>query len=786
MESILVIKVKCGDTLRRFNTSIVENGKLELNMEQLREKMRSLFNLAEDDDFTLTYTDTDGDSVTLVEDCDLDDVVLQRLNPVRMVLMLKTGDKGGSSNVRSSRNSTPRDSSRVLHQQSVENIQNSVEKVVKNFPEPLHGLLLKLTRDLAATASAPVISDIIRSAAKIGESFTCENSQSFARKESVVENKASEGETSSGLPGSKSKIDAEGKFKAREMDSGVCRVPDLNHAPPPLSGFAVTGADTSAGNNITGKTVPRCPMFANEGSPNVDAKPYNGCPFLKTRPDVRFPTFYKGDRGPQFKRSHSHSDRVGPAVHTGVQCDICDVNPITGPRFKSKVRHNYDLCNLCYKKSGKEADYVRIDSPTLYHEIMKALHRKHGGYGHRFQSYGPFKPVAEPYVPYTVKPVSLVNQVKLDSRFILDVNVIDGTVMAPSTCFTKIWRMQNSGNAVWPVGTQLVWTDGDKFSYPALSVDLEIPATGVPVEGEIDVAVDFVAPELPGEYVSYWRMSSPSGLRFGQRVWVAIQVEASPDPLSDSFRQLNLNLPYGSKNIPVVIDINVEPPVNSPSYSRPAVDPVETVTVSSKDGYEQSTTAVIPPAIESFPEAVSRKGSMEEGQDQNHESEVVAASETMGSASNDQDLNFPINDFLLVGDAFSKAPVVPSVTYPAVDSSKIEDGALPVQASSKVESLVPLPKYAVFSEMEESLLKNLSEMGFSQVDLNREILRKNGYDMEKTLVDLWDISEWDPIMEELEEMGFSDKKKNAILLVKNKGSIKRVVMDLVAGGDKSQ
>lgn len=55
-------------------------------------------------------------------------------------------------------------------------------------------------------------------------------------------------------------------------------------------------------------------------------------------------------------------------------------------------------------------------------------------------------------------------QPNLDSRFILDVNVIDGTVMAPSIPFTKTWRMRNTGNAVWPRGTQLVWIGGDRFS----------------------------------------------------------------------------------------------------------------------------------------------------------------------------------------------------------------------------------------------------------------------------------------------------------------------------------
>lgn len=53
---------------------------------------------------------------------------------------------------------------------------------------------------------------------------------------------------------------------------------------------------------------------------------------------------------------------------------------------------------------------------------------------------------------------------KFDSRFIQDINIIDGTVLAPLTPFTKIWRMRNNGTVVWPQRTQLLWIGGDKLS----------------------------------------------------------------------------------------------------------------------------------------------------------------------------------------------------------------------------------------------------------------------------------------------------------------------------------
>ena len=61
-----------------------------------------------------------------------------------------------------------------------------------------------------------------------------------------------------------------------------------------------------------------------------------------------------------------------------------------------------------------------------------------------------------------------------------------------------------------------------------VSTLLQIPAEGVPINGELDVKVDFVAPELPGRYISYWMMASPIGVKFGQRVWVSINVLTRP------------------------------------------------------------------------------------------------------------------------------------------------------------------------------------------------------------------------------------------------------------------
>ncbi|TKY55259.1 BRCA1 protein [Spatholobus suberectus] len=65
MESALVIKVKYGDTLRRFSACVDENNRLDLDMVGLRAKICSIFSFSADANLILRYVDEDGDLVTL-------------------------------------------------------------------------------------------------------------------------------------------------------------------------------------------------------------------------------------------------------------------------------------------------------------------------------------------------------------------------------------------------------------------------------------------------------------------------------------------------------------------------------------------------------------------------------------------------------------------------------------------------------------------------------------------------------------------------------------------------
>lgn len=152
----------------------------------------------------------------------------------------------------------------------------------------------------------------------------------------------------------------------------------------------------------------------------------------------------------------------------------------------------------------------------------------------------------------------------------------------------------------------------------------------------------------------------------------------------------------------------------------------------------------------------------------------------------EQEHNFPINDNLLVGHGASACPTteaVSPVSYPIIDleeeaSDVLFSAAIPVPPApapapalpparaSAPEIVVNAPSSSLSlvnttpviggtssnNAVEENLLKELEEMGFKQVDLNKEILRMNEYNLGQSLDDLCGVAEWDPILEELQEM----------------------------------
>jgi next-to-BRCA1 protein 1 len=517
-----VLKIKYGDVLRRVNVeaSLLGNGP-DMTFSQLEDTIRQAFKISATSDLVITYTDKENDVVTMAGDNDLHDaLVFQGINPLRLAVTVVEqepqrpahhgrhggrwghghrhghGHGHGHGQKAGDRNSTQPDLSDLrkivgnslkMSQDTAQQFLQACEPLIKGTPAMMMSEVKEAIMKLASSAQA--------------------------------------GETSS-LPNAQ---------REEQVASGHHQ-PPVHSMPFPFPG--------------------NCQSI----SPALTAFP-EFTPF----PPFSLPPFHWGASessapaaAPEQATPVASDESKDPVQHRGVQCDVCHMVPIVGIRYKSNKKHDYDLCENCFQKSGSMDDYTKIERPLwrprhfnsqfsggrMRCPAMSSYYNGRPSYGmrgpHMHGPHGPHGPhgVHGPHGfhgPYAGKNDSrcgvgagVAAFGKLDARFVQDVTIFDGTEFAPGAAFTKIWRLRNSGTCAWPKSTQLIHVGGDELG-STLAVTLELPEEGLNPDSEAEVSVDLVAPEKPGRYVSHWRLVSPSGQKFGHRVWVLIQVVPSDE-----------------------------------------------------------------------------------------------------------------------------------------------------------------------------------------------------------------------------------------------------------------
>jgi hypothetical protein len=116
-------------------------------------------------------------------------------------------------------------------------------------------------------------------------------------------------------------------------------------------------------------------------------------------------------------------------------------------------------------------------------------------------------------------PVTTEAGCTLDSQYVADVTIPDGTVMSPGAPFVKTWRVRNSGTCDWEAGYELAFVSGEQMGGPA-----GVPLPAVAAGGETDVSVSLVAPSAYGTHKGTWRVKSSDGTMFGTNLTVVIAV----------------------------------------------------------------------------------------------------------------------------------------------------------------------------------------------------------------------------------------------------------------------
>jgi hypothetical protein len=113
------------------------------------------------------------------------------------------------------------------------------------------------------------------------------------------------------------------------------------------------------------------------------------------------------------------------------------------------------------------------------------------------------------------------------SDFVRDVTVPDGSLVQPGETIHKQWELNNGGNVPW-IGRRLVRL-GANGGYASPSSPGSIPIPDTAPGENVTISVNFVAPEMPANYIVHWKMADehgrwcfPDRYRFG--VWVSFVV----------------------------------------------------------------------------------------------------------------------------------------------------------------------------------------------------------------------------------------------------------------------
>ncbi|XP_054711112.1 LOW QUALITY PROTEIN: next to BRCA1 gene 1 protein-like [Uloborus diversus] len=220
------------------------------------------------------------------------------------------------------------------------------------------------------------------------------------------------------------------------------------------------------------------------------------------------------------KTEEESADFQREVIHHGIFCDNCD-QLIHGIRYKCGNCSDFDLCQECESLPNihnKNHVFLKIRYPVAFKLYQKQKLEQLVS--------------SVPGEIYTISSKNRQARMLYDAKFLSDEKVSDGTVLAPSTRFIKIWKVQNAGTRAWTDATKLQHIQDSSGLIPAKE-EVSVPHLKPLEEGTVSVL--FTAPDTPGIYKSYWKFSHKNRT-FGHTVWCHIVVK---DPLADE-KKINI------------------------------------------------------------------------------------------------------------------------------------------------------------------------------------------------------------------------------------------------------
>ncbi|KAM4066147.1 Zinc finger, ZZ type [Hirsutella rhossiliensis] len=249
--------------------------------------------------------------------------------------------------------------------------------------------------------------------------------------------------------------------------------------------------------------------------------------------------------------------QVWPAaqpIHIGICCDglLCSASQaypsyIRGVRYKCAVCHDLDFCANCEAHPGNNHNrthpLIKFKTPVRHVSVTttETASPSEKNTINAVQTVLDMKP-QEPisHESATAAPEKSSEE-DLRAVFVRD-SVQDGTILPPNQVFEQTWILRNEGSAAWPAGCSVKFVGGDYMghvdsAHPAGISELvsasESTVCYAPLAPgqEFSFTVLLRTPTRPGRIISYWRLTTQDGLKFGHRLWCEVNVRPVPSEI---------------------------------------------------------------------------------------------------------------------------------------------------------------------------------------------------------------------------------------------------------------
>lgn len=122
--------------------------------------------------------------------------------------------------------------------------------------------------------------------------------------------------------------------------------------------------------------------------------------------------------------------------------------------------------------------------------------------------------------------------------------IADGTVMPPNHIFEQTWVLRNAGTEAWPAGCSVKYVGGDYMghvnsNHPAGVKELISASESTICYAPLAPGQSFSftvllrTPPRDGKVISYWRLTTTDGHKFGHRLWCDVEVK-TPTPAEET------------------------------------------------------------------------------------------------------------------------------------------------------------------------------------------------------------------------------------------------------------